>query len=437
MTETNLSNQQNTLATPEFKSLLDQCIHCGLCLQSCPTYAVFGTEMDSPRGRIALMRAASDGRIDLNGAFTKHIDLCLICRACEQACPSGVQYGRMIETTRVVLGKSKRPKVVERLIRWLALQQFMPYPKRLQFVAWWMRLYQLSQIQRLVRRLKILPKTLSNIEALVPDLSSPRPDYKNIPSVATESRGTVAFFHGCVQDAFLGKVNAATIRVLQRNGYDVHVPKVQTCCGAAHIHLGEEELSFALARQNIDTFPADQYVAIINNAGGCGATLKEYGHLLRNDLVYAEKARDFSEKVKDINEFLVDNLLAPPRGAVNARVTYADSCHLRHVQKVVNQPRDLLRQIPGIELIELSSPDRCCGSAGVYNIVQSETANKVLDDKMVDIASTQPDIVVTTNTGCHLQLINGVRRAGLNARVVHLVELIDQSYEVEDRMPLC
>lgn len=425
-------DQSNLLATAQFRTLLNKCIHCGLCLQSCPTYAVFGTEMDSPRGRLALMRAASEGRINLGGAFENHIELCLMCRACEPACPSGVQYGTMIETARVAIEKGRHPGVFERIVRWLALRQLMPHPRRLRFVAWWMRLYQRLRIQGLVRRLNFLPDTLSNIESLLPRLSGISPDYQSVAPAIGKPRGKVAFFHGCIQDAFLGEVNAATIRVLQRNGFEVHFPKQQTCCGAAQLHLGEEELFLDLARKNIDGFPADQFVAIVNNAGGCGSTLKEYDHLLKNDPVYAEKASKFSSKVKDINEFLMDNLHTPPKGTIKARVTYSDSCHLRHVQKVINQPRDLLRQIPGIELIELKKPDRCCGSAGVYNITQVNTANAILDEKMADIASTGADIIVTTNTGCHLQLINGVRLAGLNARVVHLVELLDQSYQAEN-----
>jgi glycolate oxidase iron-sulfur subunit len=425
-------DQSNLIATAQFRALLDKCIHCGLCLQSCPTYAVFGTEMDSPRGRIALMRAASEGRINLGGAFENHIELCLMCRACEPACPSGVQYGTMIETARVAVEKGRHPGVIERIVRWLALRQLMPHPRRLRFVAWWMLLYQRLRVQDFVRRLNFLPDTLSNIESLLPHLSAVYPDYQNVAPAIGKPRGKVAFFHGCIQDAFLGEVNAATIRVLQRNGFEVHFPKQQTCCGAAQLHLGEEELFLDLARKNIDGFPADEFVAIVNNAGGCGSTLKEYDHLLKNDPVYADKASKFSSKVKDINEFLMDNLHTPPKGTIKARVTYSDSCHLRHVQKVINQPRDLLRQIPGIDLIELKKPDRCCGSAGVYNITQVDTANAILDEKMADIASTGADIIVTTNTGCHLQLINGVRRAGLNTRVVHLVELLDQSYEAEN-----
>ena len=385
--------------------------------------------MDSPRGRIALMRAASDGLIELGGKFENHINLCLMCRACEQACPSGVRYGTLIETTRVALEKARSQGVIERFIRWLALRQLMPHQNRLRLIASCLRLYQSLRIQHVVRKWNFLPRALRNAEALLPRISAFRPDYRSFAPAIREHRGKVAFFHGCVQDAFFGEVNTATVRVLQRNGYEVHFPKEQTCCSAAQLHVGEEELFLGLARKNIDSFSGENYVAIINNAGGCGSTLKEYDHLLRNDPVYAEKAREFSTQVKDINEFLVENLHVPPKGTIKARVTYSDSCHLRHVQKVITQPRDLLHQIPGIELVELNKPDRCCGSAGVYNLVQEETANKILDEKMADIASTGADTIVTTNTGCHLQLINGVRRLRLNMRVVHLVELLDQSYE--------
>lgn len=427
------SKTENRLAAPEFKSLLDQCIHCGLCLQSCPTYAVFRTEMDSPRGRIALMRAASDGRIEPGGAYQTHINLCLMCRACEQACPSGVQYGTMIEIARVALEESRRPGPIERFIRWLTLRQLMPHQKPLRFLAAGVRWYQTLGIQSVVHRLGLLPKTLRNVEALLPDRPAPRPLRERIAPAIGNFRGQVAFFHGCVQDAFLGEVNAATIRVLQRNGYDVHVPAAQTCCGAAQLHVGEDELFLEMARKNIDNFDTGQYEAIINNAGGCGSTLKEYGQLLRNDPDYAAKARDFCGKVRDINEFLHEHLHQPPRGVIHTRAVYADSCHLRHVQKVIQQPRDLLKMIPGLELLELAKPDRCCGSAGLYNIMQAEAADAILDEKMEDILSTRADVIVTTNTGCHLQLMNGVRRTGMQARVVHLVELLDQSYSAEGK----
>lgn len=420
------------LTTPRFQAWLDQCIHCGLCLPACPTYGVFRTEMDNPRGRIDLMRAAAEGRIGLDGAFRRHIELCLACRACESACPSGVRYGALVETARAAIEASRAPGPGERFLRWLFLRQMLPHPGRLRRAAALLRLYQRLGLPRLVQRLSFLPPRLRELEALLPPLASAPSDARAYAPVGRPSRGQVAFFHGCVQDAFFADVNAATVRVLQRNGYAVYVPPGQTCCGAAPLHLGERELARELARRNIDVFLAGDYEAIINNAGGCGAALKEYPHLLGDDPAYAEKARRFAEKVQDISEFLAQNLRVPPQGEVRVRATYVDSCHLRHVQKVLHPPRELLRMIPGLELVELQRPDWCCGSAGVYNILQRETADAVLDAKMADIAATGAELIVTTNTGCHLQLLYGVRRAGLQAQVAHLVEVLDWAYG-EDR----
>lgn len=430
----------SSLTSPRFKTLLNQCIHCGLCLPACPTYAAYGTEMESPRGRIVLMRAAGEGRVSLDGAFRKHISLCLTCRACEPACPSGVQYGALVEIARTAIEAKRTQSFFERTVRRLTLRELMPHSRRLHLIAGAMRVYQLIGLQSLVRGLGLLPKNLQSLEALLPPLSMSRPDYREPVPAIGEQRGTVAFFHGCLQDAFLAGANAATIRVLQRNGYQVHIPARQTCCGAAQLHLGEEELARDLARQNIDAFECSSangggqdggYDAIISNAGGCGAVLKEYVRLLQDDPAYAEKARRFSAKHQDIGEFLAKHLNVPPRGTVNVRATYVDSCHLRNVQKVIRQPRELLRAIPGLELVELKQPDRCCGSAGVYNIVQTATADKVLDAKMADIVALGVNTIVVTNTGCYFQLLNGARRKGSSARVVHLVELLDQSYAVE------
>jgi glycolate oxidase iron-sulfur subunit len=307
----------------------------------------------------------------------------------------------------------------------------MPYLGRLRFAAKLFRLYQLVGLQKLVRAIDLLPKNLKAMEAILPPLPANHCDYSKPAPAIGEKRGTVAFFYGCLQDAFLGDVNKATIRVLQRNGFEVHFPQSQTCCGAAHEHTGDANGARVLARKNIDAFAADKYDAIINNAGGCGAMLKEYAHLLADDPAYAEKAQRFVDQIQDISEFLATRLTRAPRGRINARVTYSDSCHLRNKQRVVKQPRELLRQIPGVEVIEMQSPDRCCGSAGVYNLMQVDAANEILDLRMQDIAATNADIIVTTNTGCHLQLIYGVRKAKLNARVMHLIELLDEAYDKE------
>ena len=420
------------MATSQFNSLLDQCIHCGLCLQNCPTYVATGKETDSPRGRIQLMRAVSQGRIPLDGAFRDHLDLCLSCLSCQTACPSGVQYGHLVDTVRLTLAETHHAGLIERMVRWAGLRQGMPYVNRLRWLARLLRIYQGIGLQRLVRAVNLLPKNLRAMENILPPLPAAYYDYTRPAPALGPKQGTVAFFYGCLQDAFLGDVNQATIRVLQRNGYEVHFPQAQTCCGAAQLHVGELDLALKLARQNVDAFDFGEYTAVINNAGGCGAVLKEYADLLKDDPVYSERAKHFVAGVQDISEFLASHLNRPPRGTVTARVTYSDSCHLRNAQQVVKQPRDLIRQIPGVQLVEMAAPDRCCGSAGVYNIVQPELADEILDERMADIASTGADTIVTTNTGCHLQLIYGVRRAKLKARVIHLVELLDESYRNED-----
>jgi glycolate oxidase iron-sulfur subunit len=421
------------LATPGFRALVTRCIHCGLCLQACPTYEVFGTEMDAPRGRIALMRAAAEGRVtpeEFTGAFAQHINLCLECRACETACPSGVQYGKLIETTRIALEHHRKVSPAERVVRWAGLRQVMPHVGRLKAMARVAWVYQKIGLQKAIRSTGLLPGPLKAMEAILPPITPVFGDYRAPAPAIGEARGKVAFFYGCIQEGFLSQVNAASVRVLQRNGFEVHFPAGQTCCGAAQLHIGEEALARDLARRNIDAFLDGDYVAVINNAGGCGATLKdEYEGLFGDDPVYAEKARRFGTQVKDINEFLVENLNVRPTGRLKVRATYADSCHLRHGQKVVGQPRALLRIIPGLELVELRQPDRCCGSAGIYNIVHSATADQVLDAKMADVAATGAELVVISNTGCHMQLIAGVRRAGLAAQVKHVVEVLDMSYQ--------
>jgi glycolate oxidase iron-sulfur subunit len=429
----NVPSPTGLLNTADYQLKLQQCIHCGLCLQACPTYNVFGSEMDSPRGRIALIRGAAQGRIELGGAFQDHIQLCLACRSCETACPSGVQYGLLVEMARISIERARRPGIFERLLRWFALRQLMPHVSRLKVVAFFGRIYQSLRLPALVRRMHFLPASLKTMQGLLPPLPASYADYRHATPALGLKHGRVAFFYGCIQEAFLAPVNAAAIRVLQVNGYEVVFPARQTCCGAAQLHLGEVEQARQLARQNIDAFldlhsAPDPVLAIINNAGGCGASLKEYGHLLKDDPAYAEKARQFSGLVQDISEFLVDHLNAPLTGPVPLRVTYSDSCHLRHAQKVVSQPRALLKMVPGLQLVELKKPDLCCGSAGVYNIVQPDTANAVLDLKMADIAATHADVIVTTNVGCYMQLLYGVSRAGLEARVMHLVEILDQSY---------
>ncbi|MGE5224252.1 MAG: (Fe-S)-binding protein, partial [Omnitrophica WOR_2 bacterium] len=287
-------------------------------------------------------------------------------------------------------------------------------------------------LQKLVRSSNSLPRQLKAMEGILPPIKLQFTRQGKTYPAAEQKQGRVLFFTGCIQEGFLSSVNQATIRVLQKNGYEVFIPKGQNCCGAAHLHLGDKTGAQRLARQNIDAFPVQEYDAVICNAGGCGVSLKEYPALLETDPAYAERAVQFSRRVKDINEFLFDHLNANPAYPLNVRAVYSDSCHLRHGQKVIKQPRALLKQIAGLELVELASPDRCCGSAGVYNIAQVDTANAILDAKMDDIAATGAGLIVTSNTGCQMQLIAGVRRKGLQARVMHVVEVLDLAYRGDE-----
>lgn len=429
---TDSSSPIDLLHSSAFQVKLDTCLHCGLCLPACPTYALSGREAQAPRGRISLMRGAAEGRIDLQDpTLAEHLSSCLTCRACEIACPSGVQYGELIETTRAALEVGRARGRVERLVRWAGLRQLMPHLGRLRLLALGAWLYQRTGLQRLVRRSGLLRGGLRAAEAIAPPITPRKPLGRFYPARGAQ-RGRVAMLQGCIQEAFLGQVNDATVRVLQRNGYEVVVPPGQTCCGAAHAHVGEEEQARALARANIDALLAVEADAIISNAGGCGATLKDYPHLLRDDPAYQARVAIFAAKVRDISEFLAEHAVEPPRAALPARATYVDSCHLRNVQKVVRQPRDLLRSIPGLTLAELKQPERCCGSAGVYNIVHPEHAAPILDAKIADIAATGADLVVVANTGCHMQILAGVQAAGLPARVLHLVEVLDEAYSHEN-----
>jgi glycolate oxidase iron-sulfur subunit len=425
--------ESQLLDSPLFINALNQCIHCGMCLQACPTYKVFGTEMDSPRGRIALMRAGSENTFEPDlffNSFERHITLCLACRACETACPSGVKYGQLIEGARYVVEANRSAGILEKFSRWVSTKQVMPHRNRIRLLSKILFLYQSIGLQKIIRKHSLLPKSLNAMEAILPELSNQFNEYTEFVPAFGNKKGEVLFFPGCVQEGFLPQVNHATSNVLRWNGYDVFTPPDQTCCGAAHAHLGDLEFAKKLARKNIDAFLSSEngHAAVINNAGGCGAALKEYPHLLADDPVYYQKAQEFSNKVMDINEFLVENLNTLPAGDIPIRATYSDSCHLRHGQRVVEQPRELLQKIPGLVLIELTNPDLCCGSAGVYNITQVETAQKILAEKIADIKAAGVELVVTSNTGCQMQLIAGIRNAGLEYKVMHVAEVLDWSY---------
>jgi glycolate oxidase iron-sulfur subunit len=417
-----------TLDIPE----LYQCVHCGLCLNACPTYRTLHIESESPRGRIHLVRAAAEGRIELNERFADHLNLCLMCRACETACPSGVKYGRIAEAAREQLGPSGSP--LARAAANFAFTQLLPSSRRLRNLARLIRFYQRTGLDRLVQ--KLLPQKLQEMSAMLPSVPSRfyDPSTELHPAIG-KTRVRVGMLSGCVMTVLFPDINDATLRVLRRNGCDVVIPKGQVCCGALNVHNGETTAAKRMARQNIDAFLDAKLDAVIVNAAGCGAAMKEYGHLLRDDPAYAEKAQAFSRLVKDASEFLVALGPIAPARRVEMAVTYQDPCHLAHGQRVRTQPRDLLKFIPGLKLIEMSGSDRCCGSAGIYNLTHPEMSQQVLREKMASIAESGASAVVAPNPGCMLQLRFGAKRYGPLLPVFHLMELLEQAYGAAQDSP--
>ena len=420
-------------------SVVQQCMHCGLCLPTCPTYDATKIERHSPRGRISLMRAIADGRLDTTRTFADEMYFCLGCLACMTACPAGVNYAELFEHARAeaetsgVLKSPKRNLIWAFAIRWL----FMDL-SRLRFVGRVLRLYQHLGLQKLIRRsgvLNLLPKRLRELEAMTPDIQ-PKFSAELIAPVTRSAgprRFRVAMLIGCAQDLIFSDINRDTVEVLARNGCEVITPPEQLCCGSLHAHNGEWELAQQLARKQIDQFPPDQFDAIITNAGGCGSHLKHYRKLLADDPVYRERAVLWDKKVKDIHEWLIAIGVQPPvNHAPEHVVTYHESCHLAHGQKITAQPRELLRLIPNLKLVELPEGTWCCGSAGIYNIIQPEMANQLLERKLKHIKSTGATTVANGNPGCLLQLVNGAKQQQMTLRVVHPVTLLAEAYRRGD-----
>jgi glycolate dehydrogenase iron-sulfur subunit len=408
------------LRSPETLQGLRACVHCGICLPQCPTYRVLEEEMDSPRGRIYLMRAAAEGRTPLTPGLARHLDLCLGCRACETACPSGVPFGRLLETTRAELVRvGVRARETDHGTH-RALLAIFPRPERLAALARALCLYQRSGLQAAVRALRLLApfKRLRTLEALLPPVpartGAPLPE---LTPARGKRRGRVGLLTGCVQRVFFPQVNAATARLLSAAGWDVLAPRSQGCCGALHLHAGRLDEFGALARGLVAAFPPDLDF-IVANAAGCGSTLKEYGHWLGD-------AGEFAGKVRDVSELLAEATL--PLDELAVTVTYHDACHLAHGQKVRSEPRALLRRIPGLRLVELADSDLCCGSAGVYNILEPEVAGELGRRKIQRIRETGARIVVTGNPGCITQIVGESRRQGLSLEVLHPVELLGRA----------
>jgi glycolate oxidase iron-sulfur subunit len=417
-------------------SVVQQCMHCGLCLPTCPTYTATKVERNSPRGRISLMRAIADGGLEPTQAFAEEMYFCLGCLACMTACPAGVNYAELFEHARAEVEQSgvlNSPK--RRLIRWFTVRWLFMDLRRLRALGRLMRLYQQLGIQSLVRRsgvLQLFPKRLRELEAMTPTIQA-RFSAALIPPVSPAlgpKRYRVAMLIGCAQDLIFSDINRDTVEVLARNGCEVVTPRRQECCGSLHAHNGELDLARQLARKAIRQFPPDQFDAIITNAGGCGSHLKHYATLLEHDPVYSEQAKLWDAKVKDIHEWLAHiGAQAPDAGQLPAQtVTYHESCHLSHGQKITAQPRQLLRSIPNLRLVELPESAWCCGSAGIYNLIQPEMANELLERKLNHIQSTGAAIVATGNPGCLLQLINGARERKMALRVVHPITLLAEAY---------
>ena len=409
---------------------VNTCIHCGLCLPYCPTYAELGTEMDSPRGRIYLIKSLAEGRIALTESVVEHLSLCLGCRACETVCPSGVPYGQLIEAAKAEIERQRPGGPLRRLFRWVNFALLLPRPRLLGLAASALRFYQRSGLQGAVRAtglVRVLPGTLPAWEALLPDLPRARergPLPKVVPAEGAR-RARVGLLTGCVQAVLFGPHNRATARVLALNGAEVHVPRAQGCCGALHAHAGEHARAQELARRLIDVFEAASLEAVVVNTSGCGAHMKAYGYLLKDDPVYAERARAFSLKVQDVAEFLAREPLRGPLALVPMTVTYHDPCHVIHGQKIRNQPRQLLGQIPGLTLVELQEADWCCGSAGIYNLTEPEMAARLQERKVQHILATGAAAVVTANPGCIIQIVQGLRAKGSVIKVLHLIEILD------------
>jgi glycolate oxidase iron-sulfur subunit len=412
---------------------VNQCVHCGLCLAYCPTFSELGTEMDSPRGRIFLVKSLAEGRMSMSDSTVRHLSLCLDCRACETVCPAGVPYGRLIEAAKAEIERLRPGGPVRRIFRWLNFGLLLGHPRLLALAASGARLYQASGLQRLARRtglIRRLPGTLPAWDALLPTVpaKAERAAPPRLTSAEGPRRARVALLTGCVQSVVFGAHNRATVRVLAKNGCDVVVPEGQGCCGALNAHGGDHARALAMARSTIDAFEAAGVEAVIVNTSGCGAHMKAYGHLLADDPAYAERAKRFAASVKDLAEFLAGAPLRGPLAPVPLTCTYHDPCHVVHGQKIKSEPRQLLAQVPGLRLVELAESDWCCGSAGIYNLTQPEMATRLLHRKVGHVLATNAEAVVTANPGCILQIQAGLGAHTAKIAVLHLVEILDRAY---------
>lgn len=423
-------SEQNGRGPSQFD--LDKCVHCGLCLNACPTYRELGLEMDSPRGRVYQMVQVANGA-PITDSYREHIDLCLACRGCESACPSGVPYGRMVEAARAELELEAPRGWLERKLRRFVFQRLLVSRRTLAAAGTLLYLFEASGLKTVLRAMASF-RLLGGLGDLVQLAPSAEPPFFFSQIGRTfQPEGPrfhrVALLAGCIANVSFARLNEATVRVLQKNGCEVVVPSRQGCCGALHLHSGLQDDARKLARANIDAVLDGGFDAVITNAAGCGSTLKEYGELLAGDPEYVAKAHQFSGLMKDVTEFLGSIELNPKMGRVDATVTYQDSCHLAHGQRVRKPPRQLLAAVPGLTFREMPGADICCGSAGIYNVVQNEMSMQILATKMKSVNSTAANVIATANPGCLLQLQAGVRLHGSKQRVMHVVEILDLAYK--------
>ncbi len=412
---------------PPRRDLISDCVHCGFCLPTCPTYVLWGEEMDSPRGRIYLMKEGRDGE-PMTDSMVGHFDACLGCMACVTACPSGVRYDRLIEDTRQQVERRHTRSPRDRALR-TAIFSLFPYPRRLRVLRGPLRAYQATGLQRLVARTGLLSRllpTMSTLESLAPTLGRPERLPRLVPARG-ERRAVVGMLTGCVQRAFFPDVNAATARILAAEGCEVVIPNTQGCCGALSVHNGREAEAQRFARRLIDTFEPLGIDFFVVNAAGCGSSLKEYGELLRDDPGYASRAAAFAAKVRDLSEVLVELGPVAPRHPLPVTIAYHDACHLGHAQKVRAQPRTLLRGIPELELREIADAEICCGSAGVWNVLNPEPARQLGERKARDVLATGAQLLVTANPGCLMQVASSVRRIGGEIALAHTAQVLDAS----------
>nr|WP_237418649.1 (Fe-S)-binding protein [Halobacillus litoralis] len=433
--------EENTLSNYFPKDHPDEakwadCVHCGMCLEACPTYLETGQEQHSPRGRVHLIKSVAEGKLNVNEAFADPVFQCLDCRACTTACPADVDVGGLIEEARGQVRQAMPLRGWKGAAGNFFLKRLFPHPNRMQTVSGLLKLYQQSGLQKVMRKsgaVKVMPDHLAGMEAIMPEMkASVQKTYKNVDVIPAKgaAKARVAMLTGCIMDVMFGDINESTIHVLTYNGNEVTLPKQQTCCGALHVHAGDRDTGRKLAKQNIEAF--EDAGKVIVNAAGCGCALKEYPELFKDDPKWRERAEKFAAKVEDVSKYLYDTGYVKPESPIQKRITYHDACHLAHGQGVRHEPRQMLQDIPGVEYKEMKNADTCCGSAGIYNLTNPEMAGAVLDRKMTDVPE-DVEMISMGNPGCMLQMAMGVQKYGRRSEIVHTIQLLDWAYQKDEQ----